>query len=269
MIKLIHNGEKIIKPTMFPDGTSQVWKLDLKGGTPAEIIWYFESEGEIIHLAQLVGLLQSSGIKIEEIYIPFLPYARQDKPVQNDQTFAFNPFVRMLEGITGRIPVKSLDVHGHSYYIKNVEPTNHILTAIIQSKADLICYPDSGAQLRYSRTVDFKSIHCEKIRNQATGEITGLKIWKKPRQEEHKLKGTVLIVDDICDGGKTFIETAKVLYKAGASKVDLYVTHGIFSKGRQVLHDAGIKNIYTTKSLLNNTTGYSIEKHTWTQLNQG
>ena len=33
---------------------------------------------------------------------------------------------------------------------------------------------------------------------------------------------------DICDGGRTFIELAKVLKDNGAKRVTLYVTHGIF-----------------------------------------
>ena len=40
-----------------------------------------------------------------------------------------------------------------------------------------------------------------------------------------------LIVDDICDGGRTFLEAAKILKEETTGKLFLYVTHGIFSKG--------------------------------------
>ena len=42
-----------------------------------------------------------------------------------------------------------------------------------------------------------------------------------------------LIVDDIIDGGRTFIELSKELVRKGIDKsqINLYVTHGIFSKG--------------------------------------
>ena len=46
-----------------------------------------------------------------------------------------------------------------------------------------------------------------------------------------------LIVDDICDGGGTFIPLAKKLKNAGAKTVTLYVTHGIFSKGLDPLKE--------------------------------
>jgi len=47
----------------------------------------------------------------------------------------------------------------------------------------------------------------------------------------------LVIVDDICDGGRTFIELARVLKEKGANKVALYVTHGIFSQGLDVLKE--------------------------------
>lgn len=47
-----------VKPTMFPDGTSQVWKLpheQLKGA--CLIVWHFENEAELIHLVQLIRVM--------------------------------------------------------------------------------------------------------------------------------------------------------------------------------------------------------------------
>lgn len=58
----------------------------------------------------------------------------------------------------------------------------------------------------------------------------------------------VLIVDDLCDAGGTFIGAAQVLRQHGARSVSLYVTHGIFSKGVEHLLAQGIDNIYTTTS---------------------
>lgn len=56
----------------------------------------------------------------------------------------------------------------------------------------------------------------------------------------------ILVMDDICDGGATFISLAKEI-KAHELYNDqelwLYVTHGIFSKGKQTLLDAGYSKI--------------------------
>ena len=68
---------------------------------------------------------------------------------------------------------------------------------------------------------------------------------------ETKIEGSVinkrvLIVDDICDGGATFTSLAKVLKNAGAVYIGLHVTHGIFSKGIQVLLEAGVDKVSFT-----------------------
>ena len=58
----------------------------------------------------------------------------------------------------------------------------------------------------------------------------------------------MLIVDDLCDAGGTFIGSAQLLRDAGARSVSLYVTHGVFSKGTAALLSQGIDNIYSTTS---------------------
>ena len=49
------NGDPI-NVTMFPDKTSQVWKLNdlaLRSGDASVVRWDFEHEGEVMQLAQL------------------------------------------------------------------------------------------------------------------------------------------------------------------------------------------------------------------------
>lgn len=84
-----------------------------------------------------------------------------------------------------------------------------------------------------------------KARNVQTGEITGTEVYGDVKDK------VVLIIDDICDGGRTFIELGKVLKERGASKVILYVTHGIFSQGKQVFEGI-IDEVYA--------------KHDWTTI---
>lgn len=67
------------------------------------------------------------------------------------------------------------------------------------------------------------------------------------RQYFERGRTIALIVDDICDGGGTFVGLAKELRAAGATRVYLYVTHGIFSKRLPL---EGIDHVYTTDSFL-------------------
>jgi ribose-phosphate pyrophosphokinase len=90
--------------------------------------------------------------------------------------------------------------------------------------------PDKGARPRVEAlTVGLTDdlVQCNKVRNPQTGKIETIKIEGIQRVKDRDC----LIIDDICDGGATFTTIAMALKDAGAKTVNLYVTHGIFSKG--------------------------------------
>jgi len=61
--------------------------------------------------------------------------------------------------------------------------------------------------------------------------------------------GPFIIMDDICDGGRTFIGIADAILKIHPdTEIYLVVTHGIFSAGYDSLRDK-FTNIYCTNSV--------------------
>lgn len=249
MFKL--NGTQI-ELTIFPDGTSQVWKLDEKLFTKSSfIIWEFSHEAELIHLAQLKALLDVYGVEHTTLYIDYLPYARQDKEVSNTSTFALLPFCKMLN-ILEFTEIIILDPHSTKALdlINNScasYPTIKIVELINKLEIDTICYPDKGANAKYSKA--YGDLECNviignKVRDQSTGRITDYNVLGDKEQTQDK---NILIVDDICDYGNTFIILTKQLYNMGAKSVNLFVTHGLFSNGIHRLKEAGINRIFTNK----------------------
>lgn len=239
-----------ITPTFFPDGTSQVWKVpddllsEIYRDYTCVVEWEFEGEAELLHLAQLKTLLDSYNI-VTTLYIPFLPYARQDKWVSNQTTFALTTFATLLNSLKFS-EVKVLDVHCNvrANQIENLvdmSPGLYIERAFKESKANLLLFPDEGASTRYGNLTIGKYETAHKVRDHLTGEITGVSLNGGVRGKR------VLIADDICDGGRTFVEVSRRVYSSGAKEVHLYVTHGLFSKGMTPLVDAGIKRIFTRK----------------------
>jgi ribose-phosphate pyrophosphokinase len=79
-----------------------------------------------------------------------------------------------------------------------------------------------------------------KTRDVSTGKLTGFTLEPIPAG------GHYLVVDDICDGGGTFIGLGEKIREQGAF-ADLFVSHGIFSKGTEDLKKV-FKNIITTDS---------------------
>lgn len=79
-------------------------------------------------------------------------------------------------------------------------------------------------------------IYCDKNRDEM-GKITGHVITKTsaPSHAETS-QANFWIIDDMCDGGATFISVAKLLRESFRfNKLNLYVTHGLFSKGKNEL----------------------------------
>jgi ribose-phosphate pyrophosphokinase len=260
-----------VTPTLFPDGTSQVWQLPLErfNTTPITIVWHFEQEAELIWVNQLIRLLNANQLSIAELFMPYLPYGRQDKAVSNTSTFAKEIFLDMLftQGI-GKL--STIDAHSDDARIVSYSPAKFIEMAITAFKPDVLVFPDASAQSRYAKVINTNKIDCvvlNKLRDQTTGLITQLALDLEKTSppllnanSPHSLN--MLIIDDICDGGATFVQAALFLKSQFACNIGLYVTHGIFSKGMDHLIASGIAQFYTTQSLIKNTSAFSIEELT-------
>ncbi len=111
--------------------------------------------------------------------------------------------------------------------------------------------PDAGASKKIYKVAEKLGYHDEII------------VCGKDRDENGKLTKTIIpdnwhfdkdiiIIDDICDGGGTFINLAKAIKETGLHKGKMYlvVTHGIFSKGLKELNEI-FDGAFTTDSYRN------------------
>lgn len=262
-VKTIHE-EIVLNPTIFPDGTSQIWKLpeEILSRKKFFITWNFEAEREIVDLYSFRALFNSDAYI--HLHIPYFPYARQDKGISNNTTFNAYVFGQFINGL-GFQKITTVDVHSKmsGALIKNFENLSikHIHEkAILDFDPTYIVFPDKGAKERYGEGCpDNSLIYCEKVRDQATGNILKNHINMPKESSYPKPFDRMLIIDDICDGGATFIGVAKSFRELEPNlTIGLFVTHGIFSKGRQHLLDNGIDKIYTTNSLPKNADGYKV-----------
>lgn len=254
MIKL--NGEQV-PITVFPDGTHQVWKLTdsqieyVKTSKEIEVLWEFENQAEVFDIMQLLDLLVDRPYydrnQLLVLNCPYLPYARQDKDISNSSCFALTSLTSLL--LTSFQIVRVVDVHNLSFFddcnmfsIENTFPIEVINSIVSKENVDLIVFPDEGAMKRYHGFVPsgINFISAQKNRDQLTGAILGITI----DSETVNKASSVLVWDDICDGGGTFIGLASHIK---VPKLMLYVSHGIFSKGTACLFSAGYNKLFTRK----------------------
>lgn len=183
-----------------------------------------------------------------DLLLPYLPYSRQDRPTSRNEPFSLKVVGKLLNAAPCR-HIYTLDVHSDVSYacvdrLINIPPEQVWHDLLLKNADNTLVIPDMGAYKKLSKlTNKFKNhVIGLKQRDIATGHLKIADIVGDVK-EQH-----CVIFDDICDGGGTFVLLAKELYQRGASAVELAVIHGVFTKGKDVLFEAGIKNIYTTNS---------------------
>lgn len=246
MIKL--NGY-FIQPTVFPDKTQQVYKLPEEAFKPLSVIsWEYENDSEFMCISQLVMLLKQKNTKAIQLDMPYLPYGRQDKPVSNEETFGLHTFANLINSLE-LDAVTFYDAHSSvaSDFIKNsinIEP-KHIYD--LTNQYDAVVYPDQGAFNRYKNKLEKKSITCVKKRHWQTGNIVAQSLCEDLLNDGFidKEIHTLLVLDDLCDAGGTFVGLIDLLRKEGYNnQIDLVVSHIVQNSSIERLKKAGYTNIF-------------------------
>lgn len=187
-----------------------------------------------------------------DVFVPYFPGARQDR---SDGTAPLtvklvSELFTHLDSLPTSFAVFDIHSQQSAYWTPSgMELMPKDLTIKLDPDVVGIIAPDEGA---VKRAESFRSafyprailIKCTKHRDPITGALSAYHMPALPAT------GTYIIVDDICDGGGTFNLLAQEFKKdkrAQFSALQLFVSHGIFSKG-VVNIDAKIEKIITTDS---------------------
>lgn len=257
-IKLkLNNLEVPVKHFTFNGGEEQIQiesKFVPRGSIGfVDITAHLKTSSDVISLIMLTDACRRlSGLRKDTmftLYMPYIPYARQDRVMNPGESLAIKSFCDLINNLNfDKVVVDDPHSDVSSALLNNVV-INHQHTLASEMKelgkiynSDFIVIaPDAGARKKAQKVADrlqLKVIEAGKIRDVTNGQITGTQIYGDVNNRN------CLIVDDILDAGGTFIALAKCLKEAGANKIILYVTHGIFAKGKEILYDAGIDEIY-------------------------
>lgn len=237
------NG-KPIKITTFPDGSSSVnfpreGKID-----SVNVSW--EGQGvdkTVIELLLFLSSLSKRWYNFSDcscLNLNYLPGGRADREFEEGDCI---PAINYLELILDKAWMFS-SVHiqePHSdAYTEGTRDTSTVTERFREPRyissrfnCNHVLFPDEGAYNRYVHLYNHPRYKLSYLRKQRSGGKVSI-IGHNINRESHNTD-TFTIVDDICDGGRTFIETSKYLKGIlGDVKVNLAVCHGIFSKGLDV-----------------------------------
>lgn len=191
---------------------------------------------------------------ISKLYLvlPYLPYARQDRVCNAGEPNGSRVFANYLNSMNFEL-VEVYDPHSDAAVagINNLIVSNQV--EIFGKIHDFrngwyIVAPDMGAKKKAEKfakeTGALGVISCYKERNLYTGEIVSQGLIGA---ENIPVGSKLFVLDDICDGGRTFVGVRELLNQLEPSQVELCVTHGIFSYGKEVVTDI-YDMVYTSNS---------------------
>ena len=197
--------------------------------------------------------LRRMGIRKINLFLPYFPAARQDRVMVAGEPLSVKVYADLINA-ANFYEVIIVDPHSEvtSAVLNNVVTiSNHeFVTHCLEGLEDFILIsPDGGALKKIYKLSAFMDgvpvVECSKKRDVKTGKLSGFAVYS------NDLKGAIcVIVDDICDGGGTFLGLATELKAKNAGELILIVTHGILSKGLETLSSVFDK-IYSTNSFSN------------------
>ncbi|WP_022908353.1 ribose-phosphate pyrophosphokinase-like domain-containing protein [Curtobacterium sp. B18] len=211
----------------FPAGEAHVKVAhDADAGDLIEIATLRGTNGDdLLMLGMWADAVRQRGSRSVAL-IPYLPGARQDRglpfgakvyaDVVNgfgiDQVIAFDPHSPVIVDLVERLTVVTSETVVRDHVVAGSDYSG-------------IIAPDKGAVARataVAETCGLPVFRAEKHRNPDTGKLDGFTCEPLPET------GRLLVVDDICDGGGTFMGLAGAT-GLPKERLGLWVSHGVFS----------------------------------------
>lgn len=249
-----------IKVITFSGGEPHV-QMDKWPTKHAHIFAKIRNANDLLAFLAVCDSLEHQGVS-RQVFAPYLPGARQDR-VQLQGAFTADLYAWLLSGAASKLT--AVDVHsseaktifrermendGGSFNTLSATPIIKNLTAYRQY--DFVVAADAGATSRATEVAEAlgvgRILQCTKSRDPKTGAVMiTVPDHLRASSRRGKFQDSYLIPDDICDGGATFVAIADRIKAQRASVLDLFVTHGIFSKSLQPFVGY-FRNLFTTDS---------------------
>lgn len=229
---------------MFPAGEQHLKTPVTSTQTPSHVLVSGADANDFISAAMWIDHARQSGHKVTA-QVPYLPGARQDRgtpfgakvyanlinAMGADRVVCFDPHSPVMPELVENLTV----VHSDAVIAASLPAHERGYVGVIA--------PDAGAVERARRAADALGLplyRATKVRDFETGKLSSFQCEDLPDT------GRLLVVDDICDGGGTFMGLAQ---STGIPKerLDLWVSHGVFS-GRAAQLTQAYGRIFTTDS---------------------
>ena len=248
----------------FPDGEL---KLRLPATLPQRVVLLRtlnDPNEKLVELLLVAGSARGAGARHLTLVAPYLAYMRQD--------IAFNPGEVVSQRVVGRFLADLFDavitVDPHLHRVATLQEAVPVPQAIVLSGApllaDLIAQQRPGALL-----IGPDEESAQWIAQAATRHGFDYGVCRKVRHGDRDVTialptvpvagRAVVLLDDVASSGHTLAEATKLLLAAGATSVDVAVTHALFAQGAmELVASAGVQHIWSTDCITHPSNAVSM-----------
>lgn len=254
-LNLAHPDEGNLKYvlTKFPDGEPHI-KItsEINHKDEVEVYTRICDSDDLFVLLQVGDILKRHEV-VWNLHIAYLMSMRMDRVIDFNRPFS----LKIVANLINSLPftrISLLEPHSNvsekffydrllPYYGKNCTWNKQLEFSY---KHRCVVLPDDGAVKRYGSTVSLDNyIIFKKTRDLETGKLTGFQIIETKLSEDIE---EFVFVDDLCDGGGTFVGELEVLKKQYPNKkYSLCVRHMVNPIGVQRILD-NFDTLYITNS---------------------
>lgn len=195
---------------------------------------------DLLDLLVADRLLRRHRITVEW-FVPYFPFARHDRRFDEADGFELGLALELVSELDLVVADPHSDVTAVLPHIPQSSVVEVMRSVGAFDANPIVVVPDAGATRKAGEWVGAADVvQAHKRRDPRTGRLDDFGVVAEG------LDGRpCVIVDDICDGGGTFLGLAELLRsRHDAGPLSLIVTHGLFTKGLDAL-SAAFDRIYT------------------------
>jgi ribose-phosphate pyrophosphokinase len=244
----------------FPCGSEQYFRLSADTyHSHCCIVMRMKNSEDLMRLLLATDALRRAGVIQIELFLAYLPYARQDRISREGESLSIK-IIADLINLQNFFRVWLFDPHSDvaSALINQSKVISNFdwVQSVVRSKSNFrFVAPDAGSYkklqaLSKEMSVMEPLVVALKSRDPITGKSESSLFGSEDLQGKD-----LYIVDDICDTGGTVVHVAEKLRALNCGKIYMIVTHGIFSSGTKRLQDC-LDGIITTNSWSDESTDF-------------
>ncbi len=235
---------------------------------PTRLLARLQSPEDLLALLLYLEAVKGA---VAEVCVPYLAYSRQDRVATPGDPVSIDVLARLL-ATTGVRRFSSIDVHSPASAVAFAKAGVDFFEiplfpwlarfvdalAVPRSRPLWFVAPDRGAFERTHAaaaalaTIDrpIGVIACDKSRDPITRKLSGVAV-AADAPATLGADPALIVVDDICEGGDTFLGVVQALQSRYGSRIspDFWTTHGIYSRGLDAIAADG-RRIGSTDSYL-------------------